>query len=155
MLMDIQKNDGDITTAIKKAKDKNDPFRLMGFGHRVYKTYDPRAKIMKKLCHKLLKRLKFDDPLLHLAMKLEKVALKDEYFVDHNLYPNVDFYSGIFLRTIGIPLNMFTVMFAIGRLPGGISQWKESMDDPHWRISRPRQIYSGETKRGYIPLSKR
>ncbi|MBT3312642.1 MAG: citrate synthase [Desulfobacterales bacterium] len=155
MLMDIQKNDGDITTAIKKAKDKNDPFRLMGFGHRVYKTYDPRAKIMKKLCHKLLKRLKIDDPLLHLAMKLEKVALKDEYFVDHNLYPNVDFYSGIFLRTIGIPLNMFTVMFAIGRLPGWISQWKESMDDPHWRISRPRQIYSGETKRGYIPLSKR
>ncbi len=140
---------------VGKAKDKNDPFRLPGFGHRVYKTYDPRAKIMKKMCDKILvKRLK-NDPLLHLAKELEEVALRDDYFIDHNLYPNVDFYSGIVLRTIGIPTEMFPVMFAIGRLPGWIAHWKEAMDDPDWKIARPRQLYVGETERKYIPVEER
>ncbi|MCP4111583.1 MAG: citrate synthase [Desulfobacteraceae bacterium] len=140
---------------VEKAKDKNDPFRLPGFGHRVYKTYDPRAKIMKKMCDKILvKRLK-NDPLLHLAKELEEVALRDDYFIDHNLYPNVDFYSGIVLRTIGIPTEMFPVMFAIGRLPGWIAHWKEAMDDPNWKIARPRQLYVGETERKYIPVEER
>ncbi len=155
MLMDIQRNGGDYKNAIEKAKDKNDPFRLMGFGHRVYKTYDPRAKIMKKVCHDLLRSLNVDDPLLNIAQELEQIALEDPYFVDHNLYPNIDFYSGIVLRAIGIPTNMFTVMFAIGRLPGWISQWKESMDDPNWRIARPRQIYIGPQETDYIPLDQR
>ena len=155
MLMDIQKNGGNYRNAIERAKDKNNPFRLMGFGHRVYKTYDPRAKIMKKVCDNLLKSLKIDDPLLDIAQELETVALEDPYFIDHNLYPNIDFYSGIALRAIGIPTNMFTVMFAIGRLPGWISQWKESVDDPNWRIARPRQIYIGSKKTDYIPLEQR
>ena len=155
MLSDIAKNGGDIDTVIKKAKDKNDPFRLMGFGHRVYKTYDPRAKIMKKICDKVLKKLKINDPLLDIAKKLEEIALNDNYFIDHNLYPNVDFYSGILLRAMGIPTKMFTVMFAIGRLPGWIAQWKESADDPKWRLSRPRQIYTGPTKTKYIPIDER
>jgi citrate synthase len=155
MLKNIQENGGDVSLAVKKAKDKSDPFRLMGFGHRVYKTYDPRAKIMKKMCDLVLSRLTTADPLLDLARKLEEVALKDEYFIDHNLYPNVDFYSGIVLRAIGIPTNMFTVMFAIGRLPGWISQWKESIDDPDWKISRPRQVYTGATKMDYTPLDER
>ncbi|MBC8199824.1 MAG: citrate synthase [Desulfobacterales bacterium] len=155
MLSDIAKNGGDIDTVIKKAKDKNDPFRLMGFGHRVYKTYDPRAKIMKKMCDKVLKKLKINDPLLDIAKKLEEIALNDNYFIDHNLYPNVDFYSGILLRAMGIPTKMFTVMFAIGRLPGWIAQWKESADDPKWRLSRPRQIYTGPTKTKYIPIDER
>ncbi|MBW2218437.1 MAG: citrate synthase [Deltaproteobacteria bacterium] len=155
MLEEIQKNGGDINKAVAKAKDKNDPFRLMGFGHRVYKTYDPRAKIMKETCDKVLAKLKISDPLLDIARKLEEVALKDDYFIDHNLYPNVDFYSGIVLKAMGIPTNMFTVMFAIGRLPGWISQWKESMDDPHWRLSRPRQIYIGKAKGDYLPIDER
>ncbi|MBW1894223.1 MAG: citrate synthase [Deltaproteobacteria bacterium] len=155
MLEEIQKNGGDINKAVAKAKDKNDPFRLMGFGHRVYKTYDPRAKIMKETCDKVLAKLKISDPLLDSARKLEEVALKDDYFIDHNLYPNVDFYSGIVLKAMGIPTNMFTVMFAIGRLPGWISQWKESMDDPHWRLSRPRQIYIGKAKGDYLPIDER
>jgi citrate synthase len=155
MLMDIQKNGGNYRNAIERAKDKNDPFRLMGFGHRVYKTYDPRAKIMKKVCDNLLINLKIDDPLLDIAQELEAVALEDPYFIDHNLYPNIDFYSGIVLRAIGIPTNMFTVMFAIGRLPGWISQWRESVDDPNWRIARPRQIYTGSKKTDYIPLEQR
>lgn len=155
MLSEIAENGGDVTYAIKKAKDRNDPFRLMGFGHRVYKTYDPRAKIMKEMVHTVLPKLNIKDPLLDIAKKLEEAALKDEYFIDHNLYPNVDFYSGIFLRAIGIPVNMFTVMFAIGRLPGWIAQWRESMDDPHWKLNRPRQIYTGPTQRNYIPIDKR
>ncbi len=155
MLMDIQRSGGDFRKAIERSKDKSDPFRLMGFGHRVYKTYDPRAKIMKKVCHDLLKSLNIDDPLLDIAQELEQIALKDPYFVDHNLYPNIDFYSGIVLRAIGIPTNMFTVMFAIGRLPGWISQWKESMDDPNWRIARPRQIYTGPQETDYIPIEER
>jgi citrate synthase len=155
MLENIHEDGGDLKKAVKRAKDKNDPFRLMGFGHRVYKTYDPRAKIMKKMCHTILKKLNIHDPLLDLAQELEAVALKDAYFIDHNLYPNVDFYSGIVLRAIGIPTKMFTVMFAIGRLPGWISQWKEGFDDPRWRLVRPRQIYTGPVERDYIPIEKR
>ncbi len=155
MLSDIVKNNGDIDSVIKRAKDKNDPFRLMGFGHRVYKTYDPRAKIIKKTCDRVLKKLKIKDPLLDMAKELEERALTDDYFIEHNLYPNIDFYSGIILRAMGIPTNMFTVMFAIGRLPGWIAQWQESADDPKWRLSRPRQIYTGPTKSKYIPIDER
>ncbi|MCP4692136.1 MAG: citrate synthase [Desulfobacterales bacterium] len=155
MLHHIQADGGSIERIFERAKDKNDPFRLMGFGHRVYKTYDPRAKIMKKMCDTLLETMNISDPLLDLAKKLEEKALVDEYFLERNLYPNVDFYSGIVLRAIGIPTNMFTVMFAIGRLPGWIAQWKESMDDPNWRLSRPRQVYTGFAKNSYIPIEER
>ncbi|MGD8229162.1 MAG: citrate synthase [Desulfobacteraceae bacterium] len=155
MLSEIEASGGDVDPFVARARDRNDPFRLMGFGHRVYKTYDPRAIIMKKMCDKVLKKLKRHDPLLDIARKLEEVALKDPYFIDHNLYPNVDFYTGIVLRAIGIPINMFTVMFAIGRLPGWISQWKESMDDPKWKLHRPRQIYTGLNERNYVPIGER
>lgn len=155
MLTDIQKDGGNYHQAIERAKDKKDPFRLMGFGHRVYKAYDPRARVMKKICHKVLKKLKISDPLLDLAKELEVAALKDEYFIDYNLYPNIDFYSGIVLRAMGIPTNMFTVMFAIGRLPGWIAQWKESVDDPKWKLGRPRQIYTGPKETQYIPINER
>lgn len=155
MLNEIFENDGDYRKFIERAKDKNDPFRMMGFGHRVYKTYDPRAKIMKKMCDDLLDALHIADPLLDIARELEEIALKDPYFIDHNLYPNVDFYSGIVLRAIGIPTNMFTVMFALGRLPGWIAQWKESMNDPMWKLSRPRQIYTGELEYDYVPIHAR
>ena len=155
MLTDIQKDGGNYHRAIERAKDKKDPFRLMGFGHRVYKSYDPRAKIMKKMCHKVLKKLKISDPLLDIAKELEVAALKDEYFIEYNLYPNVDFYSGIILRAMGIPTNMFTVMFAIGRLAGWIAQWKECADDPKWKLGRPRQIYTGPKKTQYIPIDER
>jgi citrate synthase len=155
MLTQIHSDGGNFKRAIERAKDKNDPFRLMGFGHRVYKTYDPRAIIMKKMCDPLLDKLDLKDPLLDIAKELEEAALNDAYFIDHNLYPNVDFYSGIVLRAVGIPTNMFTVMFAIGRLPGWIAQWKESMDDPQWRLTRPRQIYTGPRLTHYIPLEER
>ena len=155
MLSDIQNDGGNIEKVVKRAKDRNDPFRLMGFGHRVYKTYDPRAKIMKKMCDTLLSKLTINDPLLDIAKKLEQTARKDDYFIEHNLYPNVDFYSGIVLRAIGIPTNMFTVMFAIGRLPGWIAQWKESMYDPNWKLSRPRQIYTGPRETAFIPIHER
>jgi citrate synthase len=155
MLSEIQASGGDVDPFVARARDRDDPFRLMGFGHRVYKTYDPRAIIMKKMCDRVLNKLKRKDPLLDIARKLEEVALKDSYFIDHNLYPNVDFYTGIVLRAIGIPLNMFTVMFAIGRLPGWISQWKESMDDPKWKLHRPRQIYTGLNKRDFVPTGER
>jgi citrate synthase len=155
MLTEIQKDGGNYHRAIQRAKDKKDPFRLMGFGHRVYKAYDPRAKIIKKVCHKVLKKLKIDDPLLDIAQELEAAALKDEYFVEYNLYPNVDFYSGIILRAMGIPTNMFTVMFAIGRLAGWVAQWKEGADDPKWKLGRPRQIYMGPEKTRYIPIDER
>ena len=154
MLSDIAKNKN-MVKVIERAKDKKDPFRLMGFGHRVYKTYDPRAKIMKKMCDSLLNKLTISDPLLHIAKELEVVALKDDYFTEHNLYPNVDFYSGIVLRAIGIPTNMFTVMFAIGRLPGWIAQWKESLDDPNWKLGRPRQIYTGPPQTRFVPIDER
>jgi citrate synthase len=155
MLKEIQANNGNVKPFIKRAKDNKDPFRLMGFGHRVYKTYDPRARIMKKVCDKVLNRLKQKDELLDIAGKLEEIALKDPYFIDHNLYPNVDFYTGIFLQALGIPINMFTVMFAIGRLPGWISQWRESIDDPQWKLHRPRQIYTGPEERDYVPMKDR
>ena len=155
MLTQIQNENGTCAEMVERAKDKSDPFRLMGFGHRVYKTYDPRAKIMKKMCDDLLQSMEITDTLLDIARELEEIALKDQYFIDHNLYPNVDFYSGIILRAIGIPTNMFTVMFAIGRLPGWIAQWKESTDDPNWKISRPRQIYTGEQEYNYIPIHAR
>lgn len=155
MLEMIQENGGDATPFIKKAKDRNDPFRLMGFGHRVYKTYDPRAKIMKEMCDKVLKVLNLHDPLLDIAKKLEEVAVEDPYFRDHNLYPNVDFYSGIVLRAMGIPTNMFTVMFAIGRLPGWIAQWKEGASDPNWKLYRPRQVYIGRTESRFVPIDER
>jgi citrate synthase len=154
MLSDIAKNKN-MAEVVERAKDKKNPSRLMGFGHRVYKTYDPRAKIMKKMCDKLLTKLKISDPLLDIAQELEEKALKDDYFIAHNLYPNVDFYSGIVLRAIGIPTNMFTVLFAIGRLPGWIAQWKESMDDPKWKLSRPRQIYTGPLQTKFIPIDER
>ena len=155
MLTAIQESGGDVAPFIARAKDKNDSFRLSGFGHRVYKTYDPRAKIIKKVCDKVLAKLKVQDPLLDIAMKLEEVALKDPYFIDHHLYPNVDFYSGIVLRAMGIPVNMFTVLFAIGRLPGWISQWKESIDDPEGKLHRPRQIYTGHNTRLYVAIEDR
>jgi len=154
MLSDIAANKN-MARAIERAKDKKDSFRLMGFGHRVYKTFDPRMKIMKNICDTLLEKLRISDPLLDIAVELEQIALKDDYFIDHNLYPNVDFYSGIVMRAIGIPTNMFTVMFAIGRLPGWIAQWKESQDDPNWKLCRPRQIYTGPTETDYIPIDKR
>ena len=155
MLTDIHANGHTIPQIIQRAKDKNDPYRLMGFGHRVYKTYDPRAKIMKKMCDTLLQKKTTQDPLLDIAKELEAAALEDNYFIEHNLYPNVDFYSGIVLRAIGIPTNMFTVMFAIGRLPGWIAQWLESMNDPNWKLCRPRQIYTGPVETDYIPFDDR
>ncbi|MCD6138506.1 MAG: citrate synthase [Deltaproteobacteria bacterium] len=155
MLESIQKNGGDVAPFIARAKDKNDPFRLMGFGHRVYRTYDPRARIMKKACDRVLNKMTQRDPLLDIARRLEEVALSESYFIERHLYPNVDFYSGILLRALGIPLNMFTVMFAIGRLPGWISQWKESIDDPMWKMCRPRQIYIGPNEREYVPIGER
>jgi citrate synthase len=140
---------------IERAKDKNDSFRLMGFGHRVYKTYDPRAKIMQEICRSLLEKLKISDPLLDVAQELENAAREDDYFIQRNLYPNVDFYTGILLRAMGIPTNMFTVMFAIGRLPGWIAQWKESTEDPKWKLARPRQVYIGPNQHPYVPIDQR
>ena len=150
-------NDPKATTEsyVARAKDKDDPFRLMGFGHRVYKNYDPRARILKKFADDVLDRLRGDDPLLKVAEELEQVALNDEYFQERNLYPNVDFYSGIIFRALGFPTRMFTVLFAIGRLPGWIANWKEMAEDPDTRIARPRQIYTGETARKFIPLHQR
>ena len=141
---------------IARAKDKNDPFRLMGFGHRVYKNYDPRAKIMQKTAHEVLAELGIkDDPLLDVARELEKAALSDPYFIDRKLYPNVDFYSGIILRALGFPTSMFTVLFALARTVGWISQWKEMIEDPNQKIGRPRQLYTGAPKRDYLPMGKR
>ncbi len=155
MLSGIAKEGASVETIVARAKDRSDPFRLMGFGHRVYKTYDPRAKIMKKVCDRVLPKLDIGDPLLDIAKRLEEVALSDSYFIDHNLYPNVDFYSGILLRAMGIPTNMFTVMFAIGRLPGWIAQWKENLDDPDQKISRPRQLYMGPNQMPYVRIDER
>ncbi|MCB1437912.1 MAG: citrate (Si)-synthase [Rhodobiaceae bacterium] len=141
---------------VARAKDKDDPFRLMGFGHRVYKNYDPRAKIMQKTCHEVLAELGIkDDPLLEVAMELERIALSDEYFIQKKLYPNIDFYSGITLKALGFPTTMFTVLFAVARTVGWIAQWKEMIEDPDQRIGRPRQLYSGAPRRDYVPMSKR
>jgi citrate synthase len=141
---------------IKRAKDKNDPFRLMGFGHRVYKNYDPRARIMQKTCHEVLEAVGHkDDPILQVAMELERIALNDDYFIDKKLYPNIDFYSGITLKALGFPTDMFTVLFAIARTVGWIAQWKEMIEDPSQRIGRPRQLYTGPTERSYVPIEDR
>ena len=140
---------------VKKAKDKDDPFRLMGFGHRVYKNYDPRAKVMRATCYEVLEELGIKDPLLDLAMALEKIALEDEYFVERKLYPNVDFYSGIILKAMGFPTSMFTVLFAVARTVGWIAQWTEMIGDPHQKIGRPRQLFTGHTPRAFVSLSER
>jgi len=155
MLEQIGAAGGDSSKFVERAKDKNDPFRLMGFGHRVYKNFDPRARIVKQYADKVLDELGTDDPLLDIAKTLEKTALEDDYFVERKLYPNVDFYSGILYRAMGIPTNMFTVMFAIGRLPGWIAQWIEMRNDPSNRIHRPRQVYVGSNERTYVPLEAR
>ena len=155
MLQRIQDSGGDYKYFMEQAKDRDSGQRLMGFGHRVYKNYDPRAKILKKMTDTLLPHLGVSDPLLEIAVRLEEIALADSYFVERGLYPNVDFYSGIIYRAIGIPLDMFTVMFSLGRLPGWIAQWREMMADPGRVIGRPRQIYVGETARDYVPLCDR
>jgi len=154
MLEDIQKDGGDVEKYINKAKDKNDPFRLMGFGHRVYKNFDPRAKIIKASADEVLEELGVDDPLLDIAIKLEQAALNDEYFIKRKLFPNVDFYSGIIYRALGIPVEMFTVMFAIGRLPGWIAQWLEMRVNSE-PIGRPRQLYVGKNYRPFVGVDKR
>ena len=141
---------------IKRAKDQNDPFRLMGFGHRVYKNYDPRARIMQKTCHEVLEAVGHkDDPILQVALELERIALNDDYFIEKKLYPNIDFYSGITLKALGFPTDMFTVLFAIARTVGWIAQWKEMIEDPSQRIGRPRQLYAGPTERTYVPIEAR
>jgi len=154
MLEEIKKDGGDVNKYLNKAKDKNDSFRLMGFGHRVYKNFDPRAKIIKKACDSVLAKLGVKDPILEIAKGLEEAALKDSYFIERKLYPNVDFYSGIIYRALGLRTDLFTVMFALGRLPGWIAQWKE-MREAGEPIGRPRQIYIGHTKREYVPIGKR
>ena len=154
MLEQIHNDGGNVDKWVSKAKDKEDPFRLMGFGHRVYKSFDPRATLIKKACDDVLEKLGINDPLLDIAKKLEKVALEDEYFKERNLYPNVDFYSGIIYKALGIPTEMFTVLFALGRLPGWVAQWKEMTENKE-PIGRPRQVYVGHTSREYIEISKR
>ena len=155
MLEAIQKDGGDVKKYVALAKDKTSNFRLMGFGHRVYKNFDPRAKIIKAAADKVLEKLGIEDPLLHIAKELEEAALQDPYFVERKLYPNVDFYSGIIYRALGFPTNMFTVLFALGRLPGWVSHWKEMMEDTSTKIGRPRQIYTGATARDFVPLAQR
>ena len=155
MLTAIHKDGGDVDKYVKLAKAKDSHVRLMGFGHRVYKNFDPRAKIIKAAADKVLGKLGVKDPLLDIAKSLEEAALQDSYFIERKLYPNVDFYSGIIYRAMGFPTNMFTVLFALGRLPGWIAHWKEMMEDPTTKIGRPRQIYTGPTLRAYVPLEKR
>lgn len=155
MLEHIRAEGGDVEKFVTLAKDKNSSFRLMGFGHRVYKNYDPRAKVIKSACDRVLAKLGVHDPVLDIAKQLEERALSEDYFIERKLFPNVDFYSGIIYRAIGIPTNMFTVMFALGRLPGWIAQWKEMMEDPRHRIARPRQIYTGATATDYVPIEQR
>lgn len=155
MLQAIHTGGGNVQKAIDSAKDKSSKFRLMGFGHRVYKNFDPRSNVLKTACDKILGKLGVHDPLLDIAKGLEEAALKDSYFIDKQLYPNVDFYSGILYRALGFPTNMFTVMFAIGRLPGWIANYMEMLSDPATRIGRPRQVYTGPTARDYVPMEKR
>jgi citrate synthase len=155
MLEAIHRDGGDVKKYVALAKDKDSHFRLMGFGHRVYKNFDPRAKIIKTAADKVLSKLGIQDPLLDIAKSLEEAALRDSYFIERKLYPNVDFYSGIIYRAMGFPTNMFTVLFALGRLPGWIAHWKEMMEDPTTKIARPRQIYTGPTLRPYVPIEKR
>ena len=155
MLEQIIEDDCNVKKYVDMAKDKSDSFRLMGFGHRVYKNYDPRALIIKKACDKLLSKMDRDDPLFDIAQSLEEVALNDPYFVERGLYPNVDFYSGVIYRAIGIPVQMFTVLFAIGRLPGWVAHWTEMHKSPSTRICRPRQIYTGPEARKFVAIAKR
>jgi len=155
MLNEIHESGESVDDYVAKAKNPDDPFRLWGFGHRIYKNYDPRAKILKGFAADVLDRTAGDDPLLEIAVRLEEQALADEYFAERKLYPNVDFYSGMIFRALGFPLRMFTVLFSIGRLPGWIAQWRELMNDPAFKIGRPRQIYVGETERPYLPVGER
>ena len=155
MLQQIHEDKSGISKFIEKAKNQDSSFRLMGFGHRVYKNFDPRAKILKVACDKLLNKLGINDPLLEIALELEETALTDDYFIERKLYPTLDFYTGIMYRAIGIPLNMFTVMFALGRVPGWIAQWKEMHEDPKQKIARPRQLFTGNTRRSYTTITER
>ncbi|NNL48774.1 MAG: citrate (Si)-synthase, partial [Acidimicrobiia bacterium] len=155
MLANIKEDGGDYQKYVAKAKDKNDPFRLMGFGHRVYKNFDPRANVLKDFAKDVLEAMGRQDELLDIAAGLEQVALEDDYFIERKLFPNVDFYSGIIFRALGFPVRMFTVLFAIGRLPGWIAQWKEMTEDPRTRIGRPRQVYVGAVDRNFVPLADR
>ncbi len=155
MLQTIHEDGGNVDKYVQKAKDSNDPFRLMGFGHRVYKNFDPRSRIIKKMAHKIFDKEASHEPLLEIALKLEEIAIKDSYFVEKKLYPNVDFYSGLIYKALNIPINMFPVMFAMGRLPGWIAQWKELQEDKQFRIGRPRQVYMGSPARDYVPMQKR
>ena len=155
MLQQIHEDKAGISKYIEKAKNQDSSFRLMGFGHRVYKSFDPRAKILKVACDKLLNKLGINDPLLEIALELEETALTDDYFIERKLYPTLDFYTGIMYRAIGIPLNMFTVMFALGRVPGWIAQWKEMHEDPKQKIARPRQLFTGKTRRSYTTITER
>jgi citrate synthase len=155
MLEAIHKGGMQPKDCIQAAKDKDNPYKLFGFGHRVYKNYDPRAKILRAAADRVFTRLKVNDPLLNIARQLEEYALNDSYFIDRKLYPNVDFYSGILLRAIGIPTNMFTVIFAMGRLPGWIAQWKEQHDNTSQKIIRPRQLYVGKKLNDYVPIGER
>jgi citrate synthase len=155
MLENIVESGDDIDTVVKRAKDKEDPFRLMGFGHRVYKNFDPRAQILKATAEDVLHGLGINDPLLDVAIQLEQVALEDEYFVSRKLYPNVDFYSGIIYRAMGFQTDMFTVLFALGRLPGWIAQWRELSADPDSKIFRPRQLYTGPALRDFVAMDQR
>ena len=155
MLHKIHEDGGGISKYIELAKNQKSEFRLMGFGHRVYKNFDPRAKILKEACHRVLNKLGVNDPLLEIALKLEETALSDAYFIERKLYPTLDFYTGIIYRAIGIPINMFTVMFALGRVPGWIAQWKEMHEDPKQKIARPRQLFTGKTVRKYKSMSER
>ena len=155
MLEAIHRGEMTIDQAIAQAKDKTSGFRLKGFGHRIYKNFDPRARLLKSAADTLLDHLGVRDPLLDVALQLEERALKDSYFIDHRLFPNADFYNGILMRAIGIPRNMFTVIFAIGRMPGWIAHWKEQADDPSIRIARPRQLYTGPRETAYVPIEER
>src|SRR5690606_18615939 len=155
MLERIEKADYDVETFMKKVKDKDDSVRLMGFGHRVYKNYDPRAAIIKDTAHTILEKIDGGDQLLEIAMQLEEIALADDYFVERKLYPNGDFYTGLIYKSMGFPTRMFTVLFALGRLPGWIAQWREMIADPTTKIGRPRQVYTGATERDYIDIGNR
>ena len=155
MLDEIRMSDDDVDTFVKRVKNKEEGVRLMGFGHRVYKNYDPRAAIVKKTADEVLGKLGVNDELLEIALRLEEIALADDYFVSRKLYPNVDFYTGLIYKAMGFPTRMFTVLFAIGRLPGWIAQWREMMEDPETKIGRPRQLYVGHTARDYVPPAAR
>jgi citrate synthase len=155
MLQEIQDSGGDVARFVERVKNKEPGVKLMGFGHRVYKNYDPRAAIVKKATRDVLERLGKPDPLLDIAMQLEEVALADDYFVSRKLYPNVDFYTGVIYKAMGFPTRMFTVLFALGRLPGWIAQWREMIVDPSTKIGRPRQVYTGPAERAYVPMPNR